>query len=121
MGSILPEEIIEEIKEKNEITEVISQYIQIKAMGANYKALCPFHSEKTPSFVINGQRQSFKCFGCGEGGDVIQFIMKIENLDFVEAIKLLAQRANIPLERLNATNELKKRATKENALSRNTQ
>ncbi len=112
MGSILPEEIIEEIKEKNEITEVISQYIQIKAMGANYKALCPFHSEKTPSFVINGQRQSFKCFGCGEGGDVIQFIMKIENLDFVEAIKLLAQRANIPLERLNATNELKKELQK---------
>lgn len=112
MGIMFPEEIIEEIKDRNEITQVISQYIQVKATGATYKALCPFHNEKTPSFIINRQRQSFKCFGCGEGGDVIQFVMKIENLDFMEAVRLLAQRANISLEKLNSSTEFKKEIEK---------
>lgn len=107
MGSVFPEEIIEEIKDRNEIVDVISQYIQVKSAGATYKALCPFHNEKTPSFVINKQKQIFKCFGCGEGGDVIQFVMKIENLEFMEAVKLLAQKSNIPLDKLNTSNEVR--------------
>ncbi|MBM7614630.1 DNA primase [Alkaliphilus hydrothermalis] len=109
MGGFFPDEIIDEIKDRNNIVDIIAQYIQVKASGgATYKALCPFHNEKTPSFVINSQKQIFKCFGCGEGGDVIGFIMKMENLDFIDAIKLLAERSNIHLEELNNSEELKK-------------
>ncbi|ABR49138.1 DNA primase [Alkaliphilus metalliredigens QYMF] len=92
-----PEELIDEIKAQNEITDVISQYISLKRIGSSNKALCPFHNEKTPSFNVSTEKQFYKCFGCGEGGDVIQFIMKMENLDFMEAIKMLAQRANIEI------------------------
>ncbi len=109
MGSFFPEEILDEIKDHNRIVEVISQYIQVKSSGgATYKALCPFHSERTPSFVINDQKQIYKCFGCGEGGDVIHFIMKIENLDFIDAVKFLAEKSNIPLEIENHSKEMKK-------------
>ncbi len=86
MGNFFSEELINEIKDSNEIVDVISQYIQVKAVGLSYKALCPFHNEKTPSFIINPEKQIYKCFGCGEGGDVISFIMKMENLDFIESI-----------------------------------
>lgn len=109
MGNFFPEEIIDEIKDRNSVVDVISQYIQVKSSGRDtYKARCPFHNEKTPSFVINPQRQMYKCFGCGEAGDVIRFIMKIENLSFIDAIKLLAQRANIQLKELNTSEEYKK-------------
>ncbi|KAB3533236.1 DNA primase [Alkaliphilus serpentinus] len=101
MGNLFPEEFIEDVKASSDISNVISNYISIKASGANYKALCPFHREKTPSFMINPQKQIYKCFGCGEGGNVINFVMKIENIDFIEAVKLLAQRANIPLPEMN--------------------
>ncbi|SHG96488.1 DNA primase [Tepidibacter thalassicus] len=87
--------IIEEVKQRNDIVDIISSYIQVKSAGSNYKALCPFHSEKTPSFIISPQKQMYKCFGCGEGGDVINFIMKIENLDFIEALEFLANKAGI--------------------------
>lgn len=108
MGSFFPEDLIEEIKDSNEITDVISEYIHFTTTGSSYKALCPFHSEKTPSFVVNKEKQIFKCFGCGEGGDVIGFIMKIENLDFIEAVKLLANRANIELKDAYYSEEAKK-------------
>ncbi|AOY77525.1 DNA primase [Clostridium formicaceticum] len=109
MENYFPEELIIEIKEKNDIVEVISQYIQLRSTGSSYKALCPFHNEKTPSFHVNTEKQWFKCFGCGEGGDVIGFVMKIENLDFVEAVKILAQRANIYIDELAHPNEIKER------------
>ncbi|KPU27959.1 DNA primase [Caloranaerobacter sp. TR13] len=98
MSNSLNEDLIQEIREKNEIVGVISQYISVKRTGANYKALCPFHNEKTPSFVVSPSKQIFHCFGCGVGGDVITFIMKYENLDFKEAIKLLADRAGIEID-----------------------
>ncbi|WP_069649345.1 DNA primase [Caloranaerobacter ferrireducens] len=101
MSSSLNEDLIQEIREKNEIVGVISQYINLKRTGANYKALCPFHNEKTPSFVVSSSKQIFHCFGCGVGGDVITFIMKYENLDFKEAIKLLADRAGIEIDESN--------------------
>jgi DNA primase len=88
-------DIIEEIKSRCDIANVISSYI--KPSGANYKGLCPFHGEKTPSFYINTSKQIYKCFGCGEGGDVINFVMKIENLDFMDAVKLLANRCGIEI------------------------
>ncbi|RKD34720.1 DNA primase [Thermohalobacter berrensis] len=92
------DELIEEIRESNDIVEVISEYLSLKRTGSNYKALCPFHSEKTPSFVVSPSKQIFHCFGCGEGGDVINFVMKYENLNFIEALKLLADRVGIEIE-----------------------
>ncbi len=90
-------EIIEEIKARCDIASVIGDYIKIQPSGQNYKALCPFHVEKTPSFHISTAKQVYKCFGCGEGGDVINFVMKIENLDFMDAVRLLANRCGIDI------------------------
>ena len=90
-------DIIEEIKSRSDIVKVISDYIKVQQSGINYKGLCPFHGEKTPSFYINGSKQIYKCFGCGEGGDVINFIMKIENLEFMDAVKLLAKDCGIEI------------------------
>lgn len=90
-------DIIEEVKIRNDIADVISDYIQLKDAGSNFKGLCPFHNEKTPSFNVNTSKQIYKCFGCGEGGDVISFIMKMENLDFIEAVRFLADRIGISI------------------------
>ncbi len=91
------EEYLNEVKEKNDIVDVISGYINLKRSGNRYTGLCPFHSEKTPSFFVNPQMQLYHCFGCGAGGTVIHFIQHMENLDFIEAVKFLAQRAGIAL------------------------
>ncbi|HOH89814.1 MAG TPA: CHC2 zinc finger domain-containing protein, partial [Bacillota bacterium] len=79
------EDKISEIIEKNDIVDVISEYMTLKRSGSNYMALCPFHSEKTPSFSVSPSKQIFNCFGCGFGGNVITFIQKIERIEFVEA------------------------------------
>lgn len=94
---VFPEYVIREVAEKNDIIEVISQTVSLKKAGSSYIGLCPFHNEKTPSFSVSPRRGIFKCFGCGEGGDVIGFVMKNENLSFHEAVKKLAQRSNIQL------------------------
>ena len=88
-------DLIDEVKNRCDIVSVISQYINLKSSGSNYSGLCPFHNEKTGSFHVNQKKQIYKCFGWGEGGDVINFVMKIENLDFIDAIKLLAQKNGI--------------------------
>ena len=93
----IPEEVINEIKYRNDIETVISQYSVLKRRGKNLVGLCPFHSEKTPSFTVYPENGSFYCFGCGVGGDVITFTGLIENLDYIESIKLLAERSNIQL------------------------
>lgn len=93
----LPVDFLERLKDTNRIDDVMSGYVQIKRAGSVSKCLCPFHSEKTASCTIYSDTQSFYCFGCGAGGDVITFIMKIENLDYFEAVKLLAERSGIPL------------------------
>ena len=90
--------VIETIRDHNEITEVVGSYVQLKRAGSSFKACCPFHKEKTPSFHVNPTRQSFHCFGCGAGGDVFNFIMKYENLEFVPAAKFLADRAHLNVE-----------------------
>jgi len=89
---------IETIRDHNEITDVIGSYVQLKHAGRSIKACCPFHKEKTPSFHVNASRQSFHCFGCGVGGDVFNFIMRHENVDFMQAARMLAERANLPFE-----------------------
>ena len=98
MASYIPDELIAEITAANDIVDVASSYVQkLKRSGSGYKGLCPFHGEKTPSFHISPDKQLYHCFGCGAGGSVIQFIMGVENLDFVDAVKLLATRANIAI------------------------
>ncbi len=92
-----PDSFLQELKLRNDITEVASSYVNLKRHGRNMVGLCPFHGEKTPSFNIYTENGSFYCFGCGVGGDVITFIMKIENLDYVDAVKFLAQRAGMEM------------------------
>jgi DNA primase len=94
---LIPPETIEQITASNDIVEVVSGYIPLKRAGVMWKALCPFHQERSPSFSVNPQRQIFKCFGCGAGGSVIRFVMTYENLDFVSAAKKLAERAGIKI------------------------
>ncbi len=92
-----PEEIIEEVRRKNDIADVIGSYIKLNRRGSNYQGLCPFHNEKTPSFSVNPARQIYKCFGCGKAGNVITFIMEYESMSFPEALKLLADRSGVEL------------------------
>ncbi|PYK50029.1 MAG: hypothetical protein DME20_05260 [Verrucomicrobia bacterium] len=94
MGSI-PSETIEQIAAANDIVEVIGSYFPLKRAGANFKALCPFHQEKTPSFIVSASRQTFHCFGCGAGGSVFRFVMDYEHIDFPSAVRKLAARAGI--------------------------
>ncbi len=91
----IPQEFIQELKSRTDIADIISGYVSLKKTGRNYMGLCPFHGEKTPSFSVSPEQGFFHCFGCGEGGDVITFIKKIENLDYVEAIRFLAQKAGL--------------------------
>ncbi|WP_051188375.1 DNA primase [Proteocatella sphenisci] len=92
---------INEVKDKANIVDIISNYVDLKNNGSNYKSCCPFHNENTPSFVVSENKQIFKCFGCGKSGDVIKFIEEIENVDFIEALKILAEKLNIELPQNN--------------------
>lgn len=94
---MIPEDIINEIKYRNDIETAVSQYVNLKRRGKNLVGLCPFHSEKTPSFTVYPENGSFYCFGCGVGGDVFTFTGLIENLDYIEAVKLLAERSGVTL------------------------
>jgi DNA primase len=97
VGGLISPQVIEQVRAASDIVEVISGYFPLKRAGANFVALCPFHKEKTPSFNVNPQRQIFHCFGCHKGGDVITFVREYENISFLEAVRRLAERANIPL------------------------
>ena len=94
----ISEEVIQKVKDQNDIVDVISERVKLKRSGRNFSGLCPFHNEKSPSFSVSQDKQIYKCFGCGEAGNVISFVMKSKNLPFVEAVKELAARANIPIE-----------------------
>ncbi len=94
-------DVIEDIKARLDIVEVVSSYVQLKKTGRNFKGLCPFHSEKTPSFVVSPEKQICHCFGCNEGGDIFTFIEKMEGVEFTEAMQLLADRAGVKIENIS--------------------
>lgn len=113
------DEIIEEVRQSNDIVDLISQYVRLKRSGRNYFGLCPFHNEKSPSFSVSPDKQIFHCFGCGAGGNVFTFLTKIEGLGFVEAVQMLAEKSNIQLptltnQRDSAKEELKAKVMKVN-------
>ena len=104
------EELIEEIRSRNDIVDVISGYVRLQKKGSSYFGLCPFHNEKSPSFSVSRQKQMYYCFGCGAGGNVYTFLMEYENFSFVEAVKYLADRAGIELPEVEYSKEAKEKA-----------
>jgi len=114
MSKFFDDDIIEQVKDANDIVSVISEHIPLKKKGKNYWGCCPFHNEKTPSFSVTPEKGFFYCFGCRESGNVISFLMKYDNLTFPEAIERLANRANIALpERTVSSAERKRMARME--------
>lgn len=105
-----PEELVEEIRSKNDIVDVIGSYVHLTKKGANHMACCPFHNEKTPSFSVSQQKQMFYCFGCGKGGNVFTFLMQYENYSFAEALSVLAKRANVDLPQFEYSEEARRAA-----------
>ncbi|MFW6022761.1 MAG: DNA primase [Halanaerobiaceae bacterium] len=110
---------VEKLKSTIDIVNVVSDYVSLKKAGSNYKGLCPFHQENTPSFTVNQERQFYYCFGCGSGGDVINFVMELENLTFRETLKILAQRVGMTLPSLNSDYQIKQRKEKERVFQLN--
>ncbi|HBC73237.1 MAG: primase protein [Candidatus Amesbacteria bacterium GW2011_GWB1_47_19] len=110
---------VEEVKSKVDMVQLVTEYVPLKKAGRNFKGLCPFHGEKTPSFMVNPELQIFKCFGCGEGGDAYSFLQKMEGMEFGEALKTLADRVGVKLEsyRPTQTEEIKEKLVKINSLA----
>ena len=104
------DELIEEIRSKNDIVDVISGYVRLQKKGSSYFGLCPFHNEKSPSFSVSRQKQMYYCFGCGAGGNVFTFLMEYENFSFLEALKVLAERAGVDLPEMEYSKEAKEKA-----------
>ena len=104
------EDLIEEIRMKNDIVDVISGYVKLQRKGSSYFGLCPFHNEKSPSFSVSPAKQMYYCFGCGAGGNVFTFLMEYENFTFVEALRALAERAGVELPQLEYSKEAKEQA-----------
>ena len=112
------DDIIEEVRSRNDIVDVISQYVKLTRKGSSYFGLCPFHNEKTPSFSVTPGKQMYYCFGCGAGGNVFNFIMEYENFTFGEALKYLADRAGVELPRIEYSREIKEKAQEKEELLR---
>lgn len=113
---LYPEDVVEEVRSRNDIVDVISEYVHLQKKGSAHFGLCPFHNEKTGSFSVSGSKQMFYCFGCGEGGNVYTFLMKYENATFKEAIEKLADRAGIKLPEYEMTEEQKKQVSEKTTL-----
>jgi len=105
MAGRIPEEVIQQVQEKTDILDLIGQYVDLKKTGRNYFGLCPFHSEKSPSFAVHPEKRLFHCYGCGESGNVFTFLMKIEGYDFPEAVRYLAEKVGIDIPREDTTRE----------------
>lgn len=111
-----PDELVEEVRMKNDIVDVVSGYVKMQKKGSSYFGLCPFHNEKSPSFSVSPGKQMFYCFGCGAGGNVFTFVMKYENYTFQEAIKMLAERAGVNLPEIEYSEEAKRKEDKRTKL-----
>ncbi|MEI8063548.1 MAG: CHC2 zinc finger domain-containing protein, partial [Verrucomicrobiota bacterium] len=103
MSGRISDQIIEQVRTANDVVDVIGAYFPLKKAGANFRALCPFHKEKTPSFNVTPSKQIWHCFGCGAGGDVFKFVMQYESLDFLAAVRRLAERSGIKVEEETST------------------
>ncbi len=110
------DELIEEVRSRNDIVDVIGEYVKLKRAGSNYVGLCPFHNEKTASFSVSRSKQMYYCFGCHAGGNVITFLMEYNNATFVEALETLAERAGIELPKIEYSKEAKEEADRKTAL-----
>lgn len=109
---------IQDVKDRIDIVDLVGSYVPLKRTGTNYKGLCPFHKERSPSFMVNAEKQIYKCFGCDEGGDAIAFVQKMEGLTFPEALELLADRAGVVLDRKKAPEQYKREKDEKSALFR---
>ena len=105
-----PEDIVEEVRTKNDIVDIVSGYVKLQKKGSNYFGLCPFHNEKSPSFSVSPSKQMYYCFGCGAGGNAITFLMEYENYSFPEALQVLADRAGVELPKEEMTKEARAQA-----------
>jgi DNA primase len=114
----IPDEVISEVRSKADIAEVISEYLPLKKAGRNYSALCPFHPEKTPSFMVSSAKQVFHCFGCGIGGDIFGFVMKSENLSFPQAVKVLATKFGVTIPQRRVSPSVKREIDRKEQLSK---
>ena len=114
------DDIIEEVRMRNDIVDIVSQYVKLTRRGSTYFGLCPFHNEKTPSFSVTPSKQMYYCFGCGAGGNVFNFVMEYENYTFGEALQHLADRAGVQLPKIEYSGEAKAKAERRAALSRST-
>ena len=110
------DEIVEEVRSRTDIVDIISQYVKLHKRGSTYMGLCPFHNEKTPSFSVSQGKQMYYCFGCGAGGNVITFLMNYENATFPEALQELADRAGVELPKQELSNEQKREADRKSRL-----
>jgi DNA primase len=101
---MIPQHVIDQVRDRSDVVEIVGQYVDLKRAGSNFKGLCPFHQERTPSFIVSPERQTFHCFGCGKGGNVFRFLMEMDGVTFPEAVRALADKAGIPVE-TRATDE----------------
>lgn len=113
---MIPAETVQRIREAARIEEVVGEFVTLKKRGASYQACCPFHNEKTPSFHVNPARGIFKCFGCGEAGDSVSFLMKHEHYTYPEALRYLAQKYHIEIEEERPSEEEQQRQSERDAL-----
>ena len=111
-----PDELVEEVRMKNDIVDVVSGYVKMQKKGSNYFGLCPFHNEKSPSFSVSPGKQIYYCFGCGAGGNVFSFVMQYENFTFQEAVKMLAERAGVNLPEVEYTEEMRRKEDRRSKL-----
>ena len=116
MANFISEDKIEEIKNAADIVEVVSEYVLLKKAGRNYSGLCPFHSEKTPSFTVSPEKQIFHCFGCNTGGNVFSFLMKQDGLSFPESVRFLARRYGVDLPRQEMSGKMRQQISEREQL-----